>query len=97
MLRAPTVFLFNSGVSANSGSFACIPQKGDAPLYDTAIRASVHDRARASRFPRPFAQNDVRGPGVPGRICSAQGREQRVAVRLEGVYSMGRKVAPFCA
>jgi|SRR5579863_6356081 len=70
--RAPTAFLFNSGFDANASFFACIPQPGDALLYDSAIHASVHDGVRASRIAprlrRPFAHNDVRalrGPDGP--------------------------------
>jgi 8-amino-7-oxononanoate synthase len=62
--RAPAALLFNSGFDANAGFFACVPQPGDALLYDAAAHASVHDGARASRlaprFRRPFAHNDVR-------------------------------------
>lgn len=58
--RTPTAILFNSGLDANAGFFACILQLGDALIYDLAIHASVYDRARASRFRRPFTHNDVR-------------------------------------
>ena len=44
-----TALLFNSGFDANVGFFSCIPQTGDAVVYDEYIHASVHDGVRASR------------------------------------------------
>ncbi|KAM0255510.1 hypothetical protein ACHAQJ_005655 [Trichoderma viride] len=50
--------LFNSGFEANTGLFACVPQKGDIIVYDELIHASVHDGMRLSRAQRiPFAHN----------------------------------------
>ncbi|KAL7931902.1 PLP-dependent transferase [Trichoderma chlorosporum] len=52
--------LFNSGFEANTGLFACVPQKGDVIVYDELIHASVHDGMRLSRAQRiPFAHNKV--------------------------------------
>ncbi|EHK46984.1 uncharacterized protein TrAtP1_010390 [Trichoderma atroviride] len=52
--------LFNSGFEANTGLFACVPQKGDVIVYDELIHASVHDGMRLSRAQRiPFAHNQV--------------------------------------
>ncbi|OTA00745.1 BioF -keto--aminopelargonate synthetase [Trichoderma parareesei] len=52
--------LFNSGFEANTGLFACVPQKGDVIVYDELIHASVHDGMRLSRAQRiPFAHNRV--------------------------------------
>jgi 8-amino-7-oxononanoate synthase len=47
--RKPAALLFNSGFDANVGFFSCIPQPGDAIVYDEYIHASVHDGMRASR------------------------------------------------
>ncbi|KAF8468482.1 pyridoxal phosphate-dependent transferase [Russula ochroleuca] len=62
-LPLPAALLFNSGFDASACFFACVPQTGDALLYDEAIHASVHDGVHASRVAprihRPFAYNDV--------------------------------------
>ncbi|KAH6603809.1 hypothetical protein Trco_007255 [Trichoderma cornu-damae] len=52
--------LFTSGFEANTGLFACVPQRGDVIVYDELIHASVHDGMRLSRARRiPFAHNRV--------------------------------------
>lgn len=57
---ADSGLLFNSGFEANTGLFACVPQKGDVIVYDELIHASVHDGMRLSRAQRiPFAHNKV--------------------------------------
>ncbi|KAI0290341.1 pyridoxal phosphate-dependent transferase [Russula brevipes] len=90
--HAPAALLFNSGFDANAGFFSCVPQHGDALLYDAAIHASVHDGARASRVAprlrRSFAHND----------CAALEKgESSVFVAVESVYSMDGTVAPLRA
>ena len=102
--RAPAALLFNSGFDANAGFFACVPQPGDALLYDAAIHASVHDGARASRlaprFCRPFAHNDLRALRAALRalrdesVALKEG-ESSVFVAVESVYSMDGTVAPL--
>ena len=104
--RAPAALLFNSGFDANAGFFACVPQPGDALLYDAAIHASVHDGARASRlaprFCRPFAHNDLRALRAALRtlrdesVALKEG-ESSVFVAVESVYSMDGTVAPLRA
>jgi 8-amino-7-oxononanoate synthase len=104
--RAPAALLFNSGFDANAAFFACVPQPGDALLYDAAIHASVHDGARASRIAprrrRPFAHNDVRALRAALRALRdespplARG-ESSVFVAVESVYSMDGTVAPLRA
>jgi len=97
--RASAALLFNSGFDANAGFFACIPQPGDALLYDAAIHASVHDGARASRvaprFRRPFAHNDVRA--LREECVALMEGQSSVFVAVESVYSMDGTVAPLCA
>ncbi|KAJ2934092.1 hypothetical protein H1R20_g3001, partial [Candolleomyces eurysporus] len=60
---APAALLFNSGFDANVGFFSCIPQPGDAIVYDEYIHASVHDGIRSSRVERGlrrgFSHNDL--------------------------------------
>ncbi|KAH9981707.1 pyridoxal phosphate-dependent transferase [Russula compacta] len=102
--HAPAALLFNSGFDANAGFFACIPQLGDALLYDAAIHASVHDGARASRLAprlrRPFAHNDPRALRAAlwalREECAAfREGECSVFVAVESVYSMDGTVAPL--
>ncbi|KAL2170296.1 hypothetical protein VTG60DRAFT_4975 [Thermothelomyces hinnuleus] len=59
--RAPAGLLFNSAMDANVGLFGCVPQKGDAIVYDELIHASVHDGMRLSRTGKkiPFAHSSV--------------------------------------
>ncbi len=58
---APAGLLFNSAMDANVGLFGCVPQPGDAIVYDELIHASVHDGMRLSRAGRriAFAHNHV--------------------------------------
>jgi 8-amino-7-oxononanoate synthase len=105
--RAPAALLFNSGFDANAGFFACIPQPGDALIYDAAIHASVHDGVRASRIAprlrRSFAHNDVRALRAVLRelraeypvVADSEGGESSVFVAVESVYSMDGTVAPL--
>jgi len=104
--RAPAALLFNSGFDANAGFFACIPQPGDALLYDAAIHASVHDGARASRvaprFRRLFAHNDVRALraalwALREECVALKEGQSSVFVAVESVYSMDGTVAPIRA
>ncbi|KAL7957308.1 PLP-dependent transferase [Trichoderma compactum] len=58
--------LFNSGFEANTGLFACVPQKGDVIVYDELIHASVHDGMRLSRAQRiAFAHNKAYDAATP--------------------------------
>ena len=102
--RAPAALLFNSGFDANAGFFACIPQPGDALLYDAAIHASVHDGARVSRLAprlrRPFAHNDPRALraalwALRDECAAFREGECSVFVAVESVYSMDGTVAPL--
>ncbi|KAH9959474.1 PLP-dependent transferase [Russula dissimulans] len=102
--RAPAALLFNSGFDANAGFFACVPQPGDALLYDAAIHASVHDGARASRVApslhRPFAHNDVHAlraalQALRTESDTLRDGESSVFVAVESVYSMDGTAAPL--
>jgi len=98
--RAQAALLFNSGFDANVAFFSCIPQHGDAILYDEHIHASVHDGMRASRVdPQclvPFAHNSV------DALCRALdtatsrvGEGHSVFVAVESLYSMDGTFAPL--
>ncbi|KAM0512912.1 hypothetical protein ACHAPE_008415 [Trichoderma viride] len=70
--------LFNSGFEANTGLFACVPQKGDVIVYDELIHASVHDGMRLSRAQRiPFAHNQVyEGPAAASETSIEKNKRQ---------------------
>lgn len=102
-LAAPAALLFNSGFDANAAFFACVPQPGDALLYDEHIHASVHDGMRAARAPhalRPFAHNSL--PHLRAQLAHlaaaspalAAGRAS-VFVAVESLYSMDGTFAPL--
>jgi 8-amino-7-oxononanoate synthase len=102
--NTPAALLFNSGFDANAGFFACVPQPGDAVLYDAAIHASVHDGIRASRIiptlRRPFAHNDtcaLRATLLALQSENAMMRQGKssVFVAVESVYSMDGTVSPL--
>ncbi|KAG6862893.1 hypothetical protein C0991_009622, partial [Blastosporella zonata] len=90
--------LFNSGFDANVGFFSCIPQPGDAIVYDEHIHASVHDGMRASRVKDalyPFSHNDVGSlRKVLGRVKKDHPNES-VFVAVESLYSMDGTFAPL--
>lgn len=99
----PAALLFNSGFDANVGFFSCIPQPGDAIVYDQHIHASVHDgmrgsRARDSLF--SFVHNSV--PDLrrvlenlfaerPGLLMG----EGSVFLAVESLYSMDGTFSPL--
>lgn len=100
--RAPAALLFNSGFDANAGFFACVPQPGDAVVFDEHIHASVHDGVRASRVAArvPFAHNSI--PAL--RVALERVRQDRPAlvsggssvfVAVETLYSMDGTLAPL--
>jgi 8-amino-7-oxononanoate synthase len=102
--RSPAALLFNSGFDANAGFFACVPQPGDALLYDESIHASVHDGMQVSRVApsmrRPFAHNNVAALRAALRAlrdeCAAiRECKSSVFVAVESVYSMNGTIAPL--
>ncbi|KAG5643090.1 hypothetical protein DXG03_001586 [Asterophora parasitica] len=95
--------LFNSGFDANVGFFSCIPQPGDAIIYDEYIHASVHDGIRASRVrdaQYSFSHNSIASlrqvlakllnerPGVRSGANS-------VFIAVESLYSMDGTFSPL--
>lgn len=100
--RAPAALLFNSGFDANSGFFACVPQKGDLVFYDEFIHASVHEGMRLSRAGKcvPFSHNSV--ADLEGQIkenLRIDGKvrrgERNVFVAVESLYSMDGDLCPI--
>lgn len=100
--RAESGLLFNSGFDANAGFFACVPQPGDALVYDELIHASVHDGMRLSRSSErvSFKHNcvaDLRKVLLKCLAGSDSLREGRshVIIAVEAVYSMDGDLAPL--
>ncbi|CAL1715848.1 unnamed protein product [Somion occarium] len=101
--NAPTALLFNSGFDANVGFFSCIPQPGDAVVYDEYIHASVHDGFRSSRVKNgifAFEHNSLNALGEllllllkeHPSLCSG---EQSLFLAVESLYSMDGTLAPL--
>ena len=95
---AEAALLFNSGFDANVGFFSCIPQPGDAVIYDEYIHASVHDGMRASRVTDalyPFKHNDIASfKHVLTRAKKAHSNAS-LFVAVESLYSMDGTFAPL--
>lgn len=100
--RAEKGLLCNSGFDANAGLFSCLPQPGDAILYDEFIHASVHDGMRLSRAGQKlaFAHNSAGALNatLEQLLCSDREIEagrRNVFIAVEAVYSMDGDVAPL--
>ena len=86
-----SALLFNSGYSANTGLFACLPQRGDTVISDELIHASIIDGIRlshASRF--IFRHNDLNS--LEQKLKLAKGR---IFIAVESIYSMNGDEAPL--
>ena len=91
--RAKNGLIFNSGYTANTALFSCLPQRNDTIIYDELIHASVIDGARlsfANRF--KFKHNDLEDLEKKLRqytgVCY---------VAVESVYSMDGDLAELKA
>jgi hypothetical protein len=94
---AETGLLFNSGFDANTGFFSCVPQPGDAIVYDELVHASVHDGMRLSRAAQmlSFRHNSVMDlRRVLEDVCLLKDGNN-VFVAVESIYSMDGDVAPL--
>lgn len=79
--------LFNSGYSANTSLFSCLPQKGDLVIYDQYIHASVIDGLRLSYADRlKFKHNDC--GNLETQLLKNKDRQGRCYVAIESIYSM---------
>jgi 8-amino-7-oxononanoate synthase len=94
--------LCNSGFDANAGLFSCLPQPGDAIIYDEFIHASVHDGMRLSRAGQrlAFAHNSAAALNATlDELLRSDGEtkagRRNVFIAVEAVYSMDGDVAPL--
>jgi len=97
--NSEAALVFNSGFDANSGFFACVPQPGDAIVYDELIHASVHDgfkhtRATALRAFKHNSPADLKAALVAVRQVKAC-VNGHVFVSVESLYSMDGDLAPL--
>lgn len=89
---AESALLFNSGYDANTGLFACVPQRGDTIICDQLVHASIIDGIRLSHAKRlVFKHNDL--DSLSMRIKHASGN---IFIAIESVYSMDGDEAPVC-
>ena len=92
--EAPAGLIFNSGFDANTGLLSCVPQKGDAIIYDQLSHASIRDGIRlsfASSF--SFLHNDVND--LEKKITASIPLHQNIFVVTESVFSMDGDMAPL--
>lgn len=91
---AEAALLFNSGYDANSGFFACVPQRGDVVVFDEFVHASVREGMKLSRARKcvNFKHNDVRDLE---KVLAEVGGEGNVFVAVESLYSMDGDLAPL--
>lgn len=87
--RAPAGLLFNSAMDANLGLLSCVPQPGDAIVYDELIHASVHDGMRLSRAGKriPFAHNRVWSNEKPSSSCHDPDAREPLEAVLRGLQT----------
>jgi len=92
--EAPCGLIFNSGYDANTGLLSCVPQKGDAIIYDQLSHASIRDGIRlsfASSF--SFLHNDIND--LEKKITASIPLHQNIFIVTESVFSMDGDMAPL--
>ena len=92
--EAAAGLIFNSGYDANTGLLSCVPQKGDAIIYDQLSHASIRDGIRLS-FATSFSflHNDI--IDLEKKLSSAVHHHQNIFVVTESVFSMDGDMAPL--
>lgn len=100
--NAAAGLIFNSGFDANSGLFACLPQKGDAVVYDEFVHASVHEGMRLSRanLKLPFVHNSLKSfrevlQKILDKDQAVREGKRNIFIAVESLYSMDGDLAPL--
>ncbi|RHZ76047.1 hypothetical protein Glove_208g35 [Diversispora epigaea] len=96
--KAESALTFTSGFDANVGFFSCVPQPGDAIIFDEFIHASVHDGLKFSRAAvvTRFKHNDVEHlKETLIKTVEKVGPEKNILVAVESLYSMDGDFAPL--
>jgi 8-amino-7-oxononanoate synthase len=96
--EAETGLIFNSGYDANLGVLSCIPQRGDAILYDALSHASIRDGMRLSfAHAYSFLHNDL--DDLEKKLQAAKVHSGApggsVFIVTESVFSMDGDQAPL--
>lgn len=86
--------IFNSGYDANVGLLACVPQKGDAIIYDQLSHASIRDGIRLS-FATSFSFMHNNTGDLKKKLLAASKDHQNIFVVTESVFSMDGDMAPL--
>jgi len=92
--EAAAGLIFNSGYDANTGLLSCVPQKGDAIIYDQLSHASIRDGIRLS-FATSFSflHNDI--INLEKKLSAAVHLHQNIFVVTESVFSMDGDISPL--
>lgn len=92
--EAAAGLIFNSGYDANIGLLSCVPQKGDAIIYDQLSHASIRDGIRLS-FATSFSflHNDI--VDLEKKLSATENLHQNIFVVTESVFSMDGDMAPL--
>ncbi|HVZ95474.1 MAG TPA: pyridoxal phosphate-dependent aminotransferase family protein [Chitinophagaceae bacterium] len=94
--ESPAALIFNSGYDANTGILSCVPQKGDAILYDQLSHASIRDGIRLS-FAAAFSFLHNDAADLEKKLSVARESSQNIFVVTESVFSMDGDRAPLAA
>ncbi|MEM9685467.1 MAG: 8-amino-7-oxononanoate synthase [Bacteroidota bacterium] len=84
--KSEAALIFNSGYSANSSFFSCIPQRGALILYDEYIHASIRDGITMSNAKAyKFKHNDLEHLNA---VLNRTGHNGVTYIVTESVFSM---------
>jgi len=93
-IGAKAALAFATGYMANVGVIPALVGRGDVVISDALSHASIIDGCRLSRAEtRVFPHGDV--GALEDSLRSAAGRDRRVLLAVDGVYSMDGDVAPL--
>ncbi|KAG5178354.1 pyridoxal phosphate-dependent transferase [Tribonema minus] len=95
--KREAALIFNSGYDANLGVLSCIPQRGDAVVYDELVHNSMQMGMKLGRQTAQiaFRHNDCAHLQQVLSGLRAAGSTERIFVALESIYSMDGDCAPL--